>query len=220
MSAQLRPHSARRLLACAAVGLAALTWTGCTQSSDGQSGKGAGAADATGAATKELAAAAEAMAGLRSFRFDSKITTGSSVTTSAGEFVSPDRVHQTVTVAGAAPVETVFIGARAWVKDKSGMWQGRPSPTAAESDPRSSFRFLTRARSVTKTGSVYRFAMRGSDTLVRSVANGADLEVEVTIDDGKVTVLSYKTTGDSPRVDVTIEYRDHGADITVEAPAA
>ena len=54
-----------------------------------------------------------------------------------GEFQAPDRVHESITLTGKAPVEVVFAGNQAFVKDATtGAWRNRVQATRVDDDRR------------------------------------------------------------------------------------
>lgn len=183
------------------------------------------AATSDPAATKSLRDAAAAMGEASSFRFTSTITTGPTETIISGEFVAPDRVRQTVTVAGGAPTETVFIGTRAWVKTSAGAWKTRPTPPGpGEANPRGAFAALLDAKAVVADGDGYRFVLPAS-SLVKltggTVPGGqrVDLAARATVVDGRISGLTYQTTASSRSVKVVLTYADVGASLAIEPPA-
>jgi hypothetical protein len=140
-----------------------------------------------------------------------------------GEFQAPDRLHETVTPPKGSPVELVFIGPRAFVKDpRSGAWRSRPSAGPATSDPRAAFEVLNQTTDVRLTEGAYRFTLPPNATaslarLLGGAATPNGATGTLTLTGPAIGQLTIDLPG-SPTVHLTITYRDPGAAPPVQQP--
>ena len=160
--------------------------------------------------------AALAMESASSYRFAGAVNAGGRTVTLAGEFSAPDRLHEVITVAGAAPVEQIVIGSAAYQRSGA-TWQARGSATA--SDPRATFAALAQATSVTQAGTVYRFTLAGAaaNGLVSGVSTAGPVTGTVTLTNNHIADLSYRSAAASGTT-VHFTYSDIGTTPPVVAP--
>jgi hypothetical protein len=160
--------------------------------------------------------AALGMEAVSSYRFAGAVSAGGHTVNLAGEFGAPDRLHETITVAGAAPVERIVIGTVAYQRAGT-TWRAAPG-TASASDPRSTFAALAQATTVSQQGSVYRFTLAGA--AAGSLISGGPVSNTVTgtviVFDNHVTDLSFQSGTASTAVHFT--YTDFGSAPPVVAP--
>ena len=176
------------------------------------------------AAAKQLASAASAMQQASGYRFDATVGAGAAGVEVAGEFQAPDRLHETVTVAGTPSAEVVFIGPGAFVKDPAtGAWrdrvQGQAQPAAT--DVRSAFGALAHAREVSRSSDgTYHFTISAAAArdLVGPNATGT-VAGTAQLDSHGVISLSYRATVGGKPLDFRISYSDIGNAPPVEQPA-
>jgi hypothetical protein len=127
-----------------------------------------------------------------------------------GEFQAPDRVHETVTLVGRTPVEVVFAGDHAYVKDTTGVWHDTTAAASSPStDVRTAFGALTEPAAVSRRGSTYTFRVpaRAALALVGTSATGA-IPAVATVDGDEIVQLTYQPTIAGRRVQVGITYTD------------
>lgn len=182
--------------------------------------------DGQGRATKELTQTAETMGKASSYRFDATITTSADETTHVvGEFQAPDRTHQTITPPKGAPIEVVFLGAKAFVKDQTtGQWVSRvdTQPSSGSNlDPRAAFNALAKATDVRKQNETsYEFTLKGEAARIAPGATGAASEqvrAIAQVKNGHITRLDLPSPRD-PAVKITILYSGFGAAPPVTEP--
>lgn len=175
------------------------------------------------AAGEALAAAATAMHSATSFRFDASVEVAQTPTHVTGEFQAPDRLHETATAARGVPVEFVFVGTRAFVKDPTkGVWRSRLSTAPGAADPRAAFDVLNQAEAIHIEGGEYRFTLTGA--AAASIARSAGATVTPATVTGSAVLagpslsrLDLDVAGTTP-IHMTITYRDVGAAPPVEQP--
>jgi hypothetical protein len=164
-----------------------------------------------------LRQAALAMEGASSYRFAGTVTTGGRTVNLSGEFSAPDRLHETITVAGAAPVERIVIGTSAYQRTGSS-WRAAPG-TATASDPRSTFTALAQATTVSQQGSVYRFTLAGAaaGSLVSGGSASGSVTGTASGSNNGITDLSFQSAAASGTT-VRFTYSDIGTAPPVVAP--
>jgi hypothetical protein len=156
-----------------------------------------------------------------SYRFHAAVGTGTSQVVLDGEFQAPDRVHETVTLVGRTPVEVVFAGDRAFVKDAAGTWHDTSAAASSPStDVRTAFGALTDAATVSRRGATYSFRVpaRAALALVGTTATGA-IPAVATLDGNEIAALTYRPTIAGHRVDVGINYTEVNRAPAVSVPA-
>jgi hypothetical protein len=159
--------------------------------------------------------AALAMESASSYRFTGAVTAGGHSINLSGEFSAPDRLHETITVAGGAPVERIVIGTSAYQRSGT-TWQAAPG-TASASDPRSTFSALAQATTVSQQGSVYRFTLTGAaaGSLVSGPASGS-VTGTASLANDRITDLTFASAGTGTTVHFI--YTDVGSAPPVVAP--
>jgi hypothetical protein len=188
----------------------------------GAAGGSAAASGGTDGAARRLDRAAAAMQQVASYRFHAAVGTGTSQVVLDGEFQAPDRVHETVTLVGRTPVEVVFAGDRAFVKDAAGAWHDTSAAASSPStDVRTAFGALTEAVAVSRHGTTYSFRVpaRAALALVGTTATGA-IPAVATVDGNEIAALTYRPTIAGHRVDVGIAYTDVNGAPAVSIPVA
>jgi hypothetical protein len=211
-----RGRGVRRVLSLLGVTLAAAL-AGC-----GTADGSAAASGGTSAAARRLDRAAAAMQQVASYRFHAAVGTGTSQVVLDGEFEAPDRVHETVTLVGRTPVEVVFAGDRAFVKDTAGRWHDTSAAASSPStDVRTAFGALTDAAAVSRRGTTYKFRVpaRAALALVGTTATGA-IPAVATVDGNEIAALTYRPTIAGRRIDVGITYTDVNRAPAVSVPDA
>ena len=164
-------------------------------------GSSTGSAHGSGAAARALQAATNAMRSASGYRFGATVDAGTRVADVRGEFQAPDRVHQTVSLAGRPAVEMAFLGARVLVKDPvTGRWRDRVQTAATTTDPRRAFDALGRAAAVKVRGDLISFTLPrdAATALIPSLAAGASaVDGTARLAAGRITEASYRanTTG-------------------------
>jgi hypothetical protein len=190
---------------------------------DSSAGPGADASNASVAAAHRLARAASAMQQVAGYRFAATVGTTSSEVQLTGEFEAPDRVHENITLAGRPPVEVVFAGNQAFVKDAaSGAWRNRvQAPATTSTDVRAAFAALIKAQSVKRRGATYTLAVP-ADAALALVGTTATTSIPAVarIDGNEITTLTYKPTIASTQLQVTITYSDVNRAPAVSVPTA
>jgi hypothetical protein len=171
-------------------------------------------------AVAALHEAAAAMASIGSYRFTATIETGGTTNVLAGEFVAPDRVHQTVTTADGQVIETLYAGGQAWAKDAGGVWRSTAATTASTPSPTALFSALQAAESVTGDRSAVRFELTGDASFLETTAGPEAVSGEATITGGHLSRLTYRPADAPSAMVVTLEYADLGAPLTVDVPSA
>jgi hypothetical protein len=177
-------------------------------------------AEADAVAVDALHEAAAAMATVASYRFTATIETGGATNVLAGEFVAPDRVHQTVTTADGQVIETLYAGGQAWAKDAGGVWRSTAATTASTPSPTALFSALQTAESVTGDRSAVRFELTGDASFLETTAGPEAVAGEATITGGHLSRLTYRPADAPSAMVVTLEYTDLGAPLTVDVPSA
>ena len=213
----IRPLPVTRVIAAAVTAasvavVAACSGSGGTKASTATSQAPTAAVGAAGV----LHQAALNMETVNSYRFAGAVSAGGRTVNLAGEFGAPDRLHETITVAGAAPVERIVIGTVAYQRAGT-TWRAAPG-TASASDPRSTFAALAQATTVSQQGSAYRFTLAGA--AAGSLISGGPASNTVTgteiVFDNHVTDLSFQSGTASTAVHFT--YSDFGTAPPVVAP--
>ena len=168
--------------------------------------------------TTTLRQAAVAMESVASYRFSGHLTIGVEVLTLSGEFSTPDNLHETLVLGGAAPVERIVVGQVTYQKGPFG-WAKVASATTA-SDPRSTFGALALATHVTQSGSVYSFSMTGppAAALVTGVGPDSTVTGTVTLQAGQIVSITYSAPVGAGTT-VTFIYSGIGTTPPVTAPA-
>ena len=164
-----------------------------------------------------LRQAALAMEGSSSYRFAGAVNAGGHTVNLSGEFSAPDRLHETITVAGAAPVERIVIGTAAYQRTGT-TWQAAPG-TATASDPRSTFAALALATTVSQQGSVYSFTLAGAaaGSLVSGGTTSGPVTGTVTVSNDRITDLAFRSAA-AAGTTVHFTYSDIGTAPPVVAP--
>jgi hypothetical protein len=161
--------------------------------------------------------AATAMESVTSYRFSGQVTVGIEVLRLAGEFSAPDHLHETLTLAGVAPVERVLIGRVAY--QRAGTTWKRAAGAATTSDPRSTFSALAGVTSATASGSVYAFTLTGAGAQALISGSGATTTIAgtVTVQAGRIASVSY---GSAAGAGTAVSFTYSGLDTTppVTAP--
>lgn len=202
----------------------ALAAAGCS-SADGSSSRESGESSPSAndpEAAEDLSNAATAMQEVTGYRFDAIVGDAPVQIQLVGEFQAPDRLHETITIAGAPSGAVVFIGADAFVQDPAtGTWENRVenTATAVATDLRSAFTALTNAEGVTRRATTYSFEIPAADArgLVGSDVTGV-VEGSAVIEGGLVTTLVYRATVGGRPVEVRVTYTDIGSAPPVEEP--
>ncbi len=209
---------ARRLHPAALVGATAVVVaaaaTGCTTTKARAPATTAVAPPAQVAADA-LHQAAEVMEAVSSYRFVGTVDVGGHAVSIAGEFAAPDRLHETLTLAGQAPVERIAIGATAYQRTGT-TWQ-RVAGQATSGDPRATFAALAHATAVTRQGTGFSFELTGS--AAGSLVSGSALTVTgtATVIDGRITDIGYHSAVASGTT-VHFTYSEIGTATPVTAP--
>jgi hypothetical protein len=209
-----RPRPA--LTVVTALGIAALAASGCGSSA----GDAPTSADA--AAARGLSRAASAMRRASGYRFAATIGSSPAQVQLHGEFQAPDRVHETVVVAGQPAAEVIFLGRNAFVKDpKTGAWRNRVQTAATTStDVRVAFTALTRAQNITRQGATYRFAVPAAAARALVGSTPADAIVgSAHLSGEQIDTLTYHATISGHAITVRIEFTDLNRAPPVEQPA-
>jgi hypothetical protein len=212
-----RGRGVRRALALIAGVTLAAGLAGC-----GTTGDSAAASSGASGAARRLDRAAAAMQQVASYRFHAAVGTGTSQVVLDGEFQAPDRVHETVTLVGRTPVEVVFAGNRAFVKDAAGTWHDTSAAASSPStDVRTAFGALTKAAAVSRHGTTYTFRVpaHAALALVGTTATGA-IPAVATLAGNEIAALTYRPSIAGHRVDVGITYTDVNDAPAVSVPAA
>jgi hypothetical protein len=185
----------RRIHAAAWIGITAVVVVavavGC-QSGKANSTKTTAAASvppATGVAADTLRQAAVAMEAAGSYRFVGTVDVGGHTISIAGEFAAPDRLHESLALAGQAPVERVTIGATAYQRNGT-TWQ-RVAGAATTGDPRGTFAALAQATAVTPQGSGFSFELGGNAAGSLVSGSSATVTGTVTVVNGHITDVGY-----------------------------
>jgi len=158
------------------------------------------------------------------YRFDAIVGANTAGVEVAGEFQAPDRLHETVTVAGQPSAEVVFIGPNAFVKDPAtGAWRDRVQAQAQSTatDVRPAFGALAHARDVSRSSNgTYHFTIPAAAArdLVGPSASGP-VAGTAQLDNHGVISLSYRATVGGKPLDFQISYADIGSATPVEQPA-
>ena len=149
---------------------------------------------ATQVAADTLRQAAVAMGAAASYRFVGTVEVGGHAISIAGEFAAPDRLHESVSLDGEAPVERIAIGAIAYQRNGT-TWQ-RVAGAATSGDPRGTFAALARATAVTPKGPGVSFELSGNAAggLVTSGSASTSVTGAVTITNGNITDITYHST--------------------------
>jgi hypothetical protein len=145
------------------------------------------------------------------YRFAATVGSAPAQVQLLGELQAPDRVHETIEVAGKASAEVVFIGSKAFVRDpKSGSWRNRVQGGAPTStDVRTAFATLALVHTVTRNGATYTFEVPASATqaFAGSTATGT-VTGSAHVTNGLIDTLTYRATVSGQVVDVRIEFTD------------
>jgi hypothetical protein len=209
----------RALTATAAALLLGAAVAGCGGGSD----SAAPASHPATSAARRLDQAAAAMQQVASYRFDATVGVGTSQVKLTGEFQAPDRVHESITLTGQAPVEVVFAGNQAFVKDATtGAWRNRVQATAATTtDVRAAFGALTKADSVSRQGSTYAFRVPGDAALALVGTNATtSIPAVAALNGNEISTLTYQPTVDGQKLRVSITYTDVNRAPPVSVPTA
>lgn len=182
-------------------------------------GSHGGGTGARAEAARRLHEAAGRMRTAASFAFTADVTAGGRSIRLVGEFAAPDRVHETITSAGAVAAEAIFIGNVAYRRASAGgKWTSpTPRPTALQGEPRVPFEALVRVANVTATGDHYRVELLGADARILAGAKATRVTGTVVVADGTISVLDY--IADDPLHTTTrITYAMVGSAPPVTAP--
>jgi hypothetical protein len=153
---------------------------------------------------------------VNSFRFTADVTGGAQPVHIAGEFSSPDRVHETVAV-GTSTLELVQIGSRTFRRDTpTSPWSAvTPTGSSAPTDPRIAFGILASADSVSAAGSTYTFTLTNA-VAAKLVTGSSSVTGTATVAGGHITDLAYQSK--SPSISVHLVYSAINATPAVTAP--
>ncbi len=149
----------------------------------------ASAPPATGVAADTLRQAAVAMEAASSYRFVGTVEVGGHTISIAGEFGAPDRLHESLSVAGQAPVERIAIGSTAYQRNGT-IWQ-RVAGAATSGDPRATFAALAQATTVTPQGAGFSFELGGNAAASLVSGSSATVTGTVTVANGRITDIGY-----------------------------
>jgi hypothetical protein len=221
--------SARSPALAVAAAIVLVLTAACGGSDNSAAGSGTGtsnaaASKASAAAARRLDQAASAMRQVAGYRFVATVGTNTSQVQLTGEFEAPDRVHENIDLAGRAPVEVVFAGNQAYVKDAaSGAWRNRvQAPATTSTDVRAAFAALTKAQSVKRHGgATYTFDVPADAALALVGTTAATSIPGVARTDGnEISTLTYRPTIAGTELQVTITYTDVNRAPAVSVPTA
>jgi len=177
----------------------------------------------TGPTSARLRAAAEAMAGARSYTFAAALAIGASTTRIAGDFQAPDRVREVIT-AGTGTAEVVFIGAHAYTKDPtSGRWSSSPAAaTQPGRDPGAAFAVLERAEGATTTPAGITFhvptSLAGQLLAPNSRRAVSSVEGRAVVVPGGLSHLEFSISTSAGQVRIVLDYQHLNTGAPVTAP--
>ena len=217
------PPRGRRVRRALTVGATALLVGAAVAGCGGGGDSAAPASDSTTAAVRTLDRAAAAMQQVASYRFAATVGTGSSQVALTGEFQAPDRVHENITLTGKAPVEVVFAGNQAFVKDAaSGAWRNRVQASASPTtDVRAAFGALTKADAVSRRGSTYTFQVPAESALALVGTNAtSSIPAVAALSGNEISTLTYQPTIAGQKLQVSITYSDVNGAPPVSVPTA
>jgi len=144
-------------------------------------------------ATTTLLQAVRTMESASSYQFAGQVTIGVEVLKLGGQFSSPDRLHETLTLVGGPPVERVVIGPTTYQKGLAA-WT-KVSSSASAADPRATFNALAGVSHVHLSGSTYSFELTG--TSASALVAGSDPSTTIngtaTVVSGFIYTLSYQS---------------------------
>ena len=180
-----------------------------------------GASSTVAPLPSELDTAVTAMMTASSYSFTATVDSGSSSITIDGRFQAPDRIEQTVTGAGSAPVTMILDGRSVHLKDPStGVWTTTPTAATAAVDLRSAFVAISGADDVEVSGDSTTLHLPAEQTrrLAGPEATGA-ADVTVIIGPDGISRLAYSVTMQGHPVAVSIAYSDIGRAAPVSIPS-
>lgn len=156
-----------------------------------------------------------------SFGFTAEVTAGDRVVKLVGEFAAPDRIHETITPAGAPSTEVILIGNAAYrLTATPGKWTTPTQrPPAQQGDPRAAFVALTRATHVTSAGGRYRFEVVGNGAHILAGPKATRVRGTAVVTGGALTELEYQAD-DPLHTRTHLTYSQVGSAPPVTAPSA
>jgi hypothetical protein len=173
---------------------------------------------ATGTAATALRQVATAMEATAGYHFTGTVRSGAETIAITGEFAAPDRLHETLTAAGAPPVERIVIGAQQYQR-AGAAWQ--PVTGSGATDPRATFGALAAATSVTAQPGGYAFTLAGTaaaQLVSGAPARGTTVTGTVQVRAGTITDIAYQST-DASQASVHFAYSDVGTAPAITVPA-
>jgi hypothetical protein len=172
---------------------------------------------ATGTAATSLRQAATAMEGVAGYRFAGTVQSGGEAVTVTGEFAAPSRLHETLSVTGAQPVERLVIGSQQYQRVGTA-WNAVRGTTPT--DPRTTFGALAAATAVTPQPGGYAFTLAGTaaaQLVSGAPASGATVTGTVQVRNGQIVDIAYHSSG-SAATSVHFVYADVGTAPVITAP--
>jgi hypothetical protein len=168
---------------------------------------------------RALAAAAQAMQSVASYRFTGNVVAGGQTLHLAGSFNAPDKVDETVAAGSAGSVRLVLLGSEVLELDPStGKWNTAAGAPGGGADLRQAFVALAGAIKVTGAGSSYSFELDGA--AAQSLVSGAAGPVTgtVTVQGARITNLAFRSA--TPPISVQLHYSGLGTAPRVTQPPA
>ncbi|HVM64326.1 MAG TPA: hypothetical protein VMU14_05645 [Acidimicrobiales bacterium] len=172
------------------------------------------AAGTAASALRQVATAMEATVG---YHFTGTVRSGGETISITGEFAAPDRLHETLTAAGAPPIERIVIGGRQYQRAGTA-WQ--PVTGSSTTDPRATFGALVAATSVSAQPGGYAFTLAGTaatQLVSGAPARGTTVTGTVEVRAGTITDIAYRSA-DSSQTSVDFAYSDVGTAPPITAP--
>ena len=172
---------------------------------------------ATGTAATSLRQVAGAMETVAGYRFAGTVQNGNEAVTVTGEFAAPDRLHETLSVSGAQPLERLVIAGHQYQRVGTG-WQAVSG--TAPTDPRTTFGALAAATAVTAQPGGYAFTLGGTaaQQLVSGApAAGTTVTGSVQVRNGVIVDVAYHSSR-GVATSVHFAYADVGTAPVITAP--
>ena len=176
---------------------------------------------ASATSTDALDAAITTMGSAPSYSFVATVAVGTDQVTVQGDYQAPNRIAETISRAGSAPVSVVLDGGTVHVADPAtGTWSTKPATDTAAVDLRTTFAALSAHSAVRAHEDGWSFSVKGNAARVLAGADSTgDVAVTASTGTNGLTSLRYGFTTGGRQVTVTITYTNIGNAPRVVVPS-
>jgi hypothetical protein len=157
-----------------------------------------------------------------SYVFSGDVAVGASSVRISGRFQAPNRLAETIQVAGRATVDAVLVGPTTFVRDPaSGAWR-RTTGTGAGADPRAAFSVLLQASVVSRSGGTYQLSVPAGAAahLVDASVPTSPAAASARLSGGGILHLEVRFPSRNPPLTMALDYSSIGVAPPVTVPPA